>query len=121
MPIGVQTMRGNVKAYCAQHKMTQSDFGQMLGLSQSSFRRFMGAGRETTGNQSESFRSLSRFFQKQKREEKKASSARFAPNIAAQNGPLPKKPGASEPVASVVALKDEPQRQIMVNGKWRPY
>ena len=74
----VETLRGMVKEYCAEHKMRQSDFGDMVGVNKSSFSRFMGAGRETTGKGSESYNILNRFFQKQKRDEAKASKAPLA-------------------------------------------
>jgi hypothetical protein len=79
--LGVQTCRDMVKSYCAEHKMKQSDFGAMLGVSKSSFGRFMGAGKETTGKGSECFNTLNSFFQKQKREEKKASEARHIAQV----------------------------------------
>lgn len=47
--IGIQTARDKVKAYCAERKIKQSDFGAILDLSHSTFQRFMGAGGETTG------------------------------------------------------------------------
>ena len=71
----VETIRGMVKGYCAEHKMRQSDFGDMVGVNKSSFSRLMGAGKETTGKGSESYIILNRFFQKQKRDEAKASKA----------------------------------------------
>ena len=78
----VETIRGMVKGYCAEHKMRQSDFGDMVGVNKSSFSRFMGAGRETTGKGSESYIILNRFFQKQKRDEAKGSKAQAsAPRV----------------------------------------
>ena len=74
----VETLRGMVKEYCTEHKMRQSDFGEMVGVNKSSFSRFMGAGRETAGKGSESYNILNRFFQKQKRDEAKASKAPLA-------------------------------------------
>ena len=56
--------------------MRQSDFGNMVGVNKSSFSRLMGAGKETTGKGSESYIILNQFFQKQKRDEAKASKAK---------------------------------------------
>ena len=56
--------------------MRQSDFGNMVGVNKSSFSRLMGAGKETTGKGSESYIILNQFFQKQKRDDAKASKAK---------------------------------------------
>lgn len=57
--------------------MKQSEFGEMLGLAKSSFSRFMGSGNETTGKGSNCYATLNAFFQKQQKNEKKASDARY--------------------------------------------
>jgi predicted XRE-type DNA-binding protein len=74
--VAAENARVKVKEYCQQENMKQSAFGEMLGLCKSTFSRFMGTGRETTGTQSYAYPAIMEFFKKQKNEEKKVSNKR---------------------------------------------
>lgn len=51
-----------VKDYCRDNKMTQTDFAEMVGITKSTFSRFMGAGKETTGTGSAAYAAIVNFF-----------------------------------------------------------
>jgi hypothetical protein len=59
-------IRGLVKSYIAEHSISQKQFGEDLGLSKYSFRRFMASGKETSGKGSDCFPVLHGFFMLQR-------------------------------------------------------
>ena len=123
-----------VKNYCAKHNMKQSEFGEMLGLSKSSFSRFMGAGIETTGKCSNSYNVLNSFFQKQKREDKarfnallqarQASSAAALVDISSTSSSKPAptvEPAKGEEVVATgdnveESVDENPQKKARLNS-----
>lgn len=74
--VAAENARDKVRAYCQQEKMAQYAFGEMLGLCKSTFGRFMGAGKETSGKGSYAYPAILSFFKRLKAEEKKESTKR---------------------------------------------